>query len=151
LSKLEKEGDEFMEQEKGIRVQLSREEMQLVKQLAQARYEHRLSVEEQFAERHPELWEEIREELQKFCYYNTNRQRILDDPEFCERAVEDLGLIRETFEKFTNTPEEFRSLVAQIIESEIFEYCKAGGKWGRIEWGRISWSLDTGLDLREAN
>jgi hypothetical protein len=137
-----------MEQEKGIKVRLSNEDMQLAKQIAQSRYEHRLSVEEQFAEQNPELWEEIRAELQKFHYYNKNSQRIEDDPEYCEQAIEDLRLIRETFEKHADTPEGFRSLVAGFIESEIFEYCKAAGKWGSIEWGRISWRPDTGLDLR---
>jgi hypothetical protein len=140
-----------MGQEKGIVVQLSNEDMQLVNQVAQARYERRLSVEKQFAEQYPELWEEIQEEMQKFDYYDRNGQRILDDPEFCEQAIEDLGLIRESFEKATDTPEEFRSLVAQIVEFQIFEYCKAAGKWGSIEWGRICWRPDTGLDLREAD
>ena len=138
-----------MGQENGIKVRLSNEDMQLAKQIAQSRFEHRLSVEEQFAEQHPELWEKIRAELQKFYYYNKNSQRIEDDPEFCEQAIEDLGLIRETFEKYADTPERVRSLVARIIESEIFEYCKAAGKWGLIEWGRISWRPDTGLDLRK--
>jgi hypothetical protein len=137
-----------MEQEKGVVFQLSKEDMQLAKQIARARYEHRLSVEEQFADQHPELWEEIRAELQKFSYYDKNGQRIVDDPEFCEQAIEDLGLIRETFEKATDTPEEFRSLVAQIIVFAVSEYCKAAGKWGSIEWGRISWRPDTGLELR---
>jgi len=137
-----------MGQEKPIVVRLSKEDMQWVKQAAQARYERRLSIEKQFADQHPELWEEIQEELQKFNYYNRNGQRLLDDPKFCEQAIEDLGLIRESFEKVTDTPGQFRSLVAQIIESQIFDYCKAAGKWGLIEWRHISWRPDTGLDLR---
>src|SRR5215207_2978847 len=134
-----------------IEIRLSEEDMQLAERVAQVRYERQLSVEDRFAEQHPELWEEIRAELQKFYYYNKNGQRILDDPEFCEQAIEDLGLIRDGFETATSTPEQFRALVAQIIEFQLSEYCKAGGKWGRIEWGRISWSPNTGLDLREAN
>jgi len=136
-------------QEKMIEVRFSEEEWHLVEQIAQSRDLHRLSVEAQFAKQHPELWEEIRAELQKFNYYNTNGQRILEDPEFCEQAMEDLGLIRESFEEATDTPEEFRSLVAQGIEFVISEYYKAAGKWGSIEWGRISWRPDTGLDLRK--
>jgi hypothetical protein len=138
-----------MRRENGNEVRLSEEDMKLAKQVAQSRYERRLSLEEQFAEHHPELRDEILAELQRFGYYNTNGQLILEDPEFCEQAIEDLRLIRESFEKATHTPEEFRSLVAQIIEFLLSEYCKAAGKWGRIEWGRISWGPDTGLDLRE--
>ena len=138
-----------MEQEKRVEVQASDEDIQLAKQLAQSRYEDQLSLEEQFAKQHPELWEEMRAELEKFYYYDRYSPSILDDPEFCEQAIEDLGLIRETFEKATNTPEEFRFMVAQIIEHEIFEYCKAAGKWGLIMWGRITWSPDTRLDLQE--
>ena len=148
LRKLEKEGDRFMGQEKRYRVRLTEEDRQLARQIAQSRYERQLSLEEQFADQHPELWEEMRAELQKFIHYNKNGQRILDDPEFCEQAIEDLGLIRESFKELTATPERFRSLVAQFIESVIFEYCKAAGKWGSIEWGGISWRPDTGLDLR---
>jgi hypothetical protein len=138
-----------MRRENRIEVWLSEEEMKLAKQVAQSRYERQLSVEEQFAEQHPELWDEIRAELQKSYYYNKNGQLILEDPAFCEQAIEDLGLIRESFEKATDTPEEFRSMVAQYIQFELSEYCKAAGKWGRIEWGGISWRPDTGLDLRE--
>ena len=136
-----------MGQEDIIEIRLSEEDMQFAERVAQVRYERQLSVEDRFAEQHPELWEEIRAELQKFYYYNKNGQRILDDPEFCEQAIEDLGLIRESFEKATNTPEEFRSLVAQVIDFQISEYCKAAGKWDSIEWGRISWRPDTGLVL----
>jgi len=138
-----------MGKEKGIEIRLSQEDMQLAWQIAQSRYQHQQSVEAQFAEHHPELWSEIQEEQQKFNYFNRNGQRIVDDPEFCEQAIEDLGLIRESFEKATNTPEEFRSLVAQVIDFQISEYCKAAGKWDSIEWGRISWRPDTGLVLRK--
>ena len=138
-----------MRQENENGVWLSEEEMKLARQAAHSRYERRLSLEEQFAEQHPELWDGIRAELQRFGYYCTNAQLILEDPEFCEQAIEDLGLIRESFEKATHTPEEFRSLVAQYIHFKLSEYCKAAGKWGQIEWGRISWGPDTGLDLRE--
>ena len=117
-----------MRRENENEVWLSEEEMKLAKQVAQSRYERQLSVEEQFAEHHPELWDEIRAELQRFDFYCANGQLILEDPEFCEQAIEDLGLIRESFEKATDTPEEFRSLVAQIIEFEISKYCKAAGK-----------------------
>ena len=138
-----------MRRENEYEVWLSEEEMKLAKQVAQSRYERQLSVEEQFAEQHPELWDEIRAELQMIGYYCANGQLILEDPAFCEQAIEDLGLIRESFVEATDTPEEFRSMVAQYIQFELSEYCKAAGKWGRIEWGGISWRPDTGLDLRK--
>jgi hypothetical protein len=142
-----------MGQEKRIEGRLSKEDIQLARQLVQSRFERLLNVEAQFAEHHPELWEEIRPELQKFYYYESNGQRIEDNPEFCEQAIEDLGLIRETFEKATDTPEEFRSLVAEFIDSEISEYTWAASTEGSIEWGHISWRPDAGRDLqkRETN
>jgi hypothetical protein len=126
-------------------------EMEEMRQIAQARAERRWSLEDQFAEQYPELWEEICAELQKFDYYFRNSQRIEDDPEFCEQAIEDLGLHRETLEEFTDTPEDFRGFVLQMIEHGLSRYCEEAARRGVIEWGRVSWSPDTGLRLRETD